>query len=70
MIYEDTNHTESLLDGDFSCETTEDLYEPSDDELLYPSRHYDTIGFDAGNCGKDFTSVHRWNVNKDGSITF
>ena len=32
--------TESLLDGDFSCETTEDLYEPSDDELLYPSRHY------------------------------
>lgn len=33
--------SESLLDGDFSCETTEDLYEPSDDELLYPSRHYD-----------------------------
>ena len=32
--------TDSLLDGDFSCETTEDLYEPSDDELLYPSRHY------------------------------
>ena len=32
---------ESLLDGDFSCETTEDLYEPSDDELLYPSRHYE-----------------------------
>lgn len=33
--------TESLLDGDFSCETTEDMYEPSDDELLYPSRHYE-----------------------------
>ena len=33
--------SESLLDGDFSCETTEDLYEPSDDELLYPSRHYE-----------------------------
>lgn len=32
---------ESLLNGDFSCETTEDLYEPTDDELLYPSRHYD-----------------------------
>jgi hypothetical protein len=32
---------ESLLDGDFSCETTEDLYEPTDDELLYPSRHYE-----------------------------
>lgn len=32
--------TESLLDGDFSSETTEDLYEPSDDELLFPSRHY------------------------------
>lgn len=32
---------ESLLDGDFSCETTEDIYEPSDDELLYPSRHYE-----------------------------
>ena len=31
---------ESLLYGDFSCETTEDLYELSDDELLYPSRHY------------------------------
>lgn len=32
--------TESLLDGGFSCETTEDMYELSDDELLYPSRHY------------------------------
>lgn len=31
---------ESLLDWDFSCETTEDLYESTDDELLYPSRHY------------------------------
>ena len=39
MIEEETK-TESLLDGDFSCETTEDLYEPTDDELLYPSRHY------------------------------
>ena len=42
-MIEDYEPTESLLDGDFSCETTEDLYEPSDDELLYPSRHYDWI---------------------------
>ena len=40
MIDNDYQPTESLLDGDFSCETTEDLYEPTDDELLYPSRHY------------------------------
>ncbi len=25
---------ESLLYGDFSCETTEDLYEPTDDEVM------------------------------------
>ena len=30
--------TESLLDGDFSCETTEDMYEFEDSELLHPSR--------------------------------
>lgn len=40
---DDYQPTESLLDGDFSCETTEDLYEPTDDELLYPSRHYDWV---------------------------
>ena len=42
MIYEDMTQEEvdSILDGDFSCETTEDLYELSNDELLYPSRHY------------------------------
>ena len=40
MIDNDYQPTESLLDGDFSCETTEDLYELSNDELLYPSRHY------------------------------
>ena len=40
MTMNEGTKTESLLDGDFSCETTEDLYEPSDDELLYPSRHY------------------------------
>ena len=34
--------TESLLDGT-SLETTEDIYELSDDELLYPSRHYDWV---------------------------
>lgn len=34
---------ESLLDGDISNETAEDLYEPTDDELLYPSRHYDWV---------------------------
>ena len=40
-MIDDYQPTESLLNGDFSCETTEDLYEPTDDELLYPSRHYD-----------------------------
>ena len=39
-MFDDYEPTESLLDGDFSCETTEDIYEPTDDELLYPSRHY------------------------------
>ena len=39
-MIDDYQPTESLLDGDFSCETTEDLYEPTDDELLYPSGHY------------------------------
>lgn len=38
---DDYQPQDSLLDGDFSFETTEDLYEPTDDELLYPSRHYD-----------------------------
>lgn len=42
-MIDDYQPTESLLDGDFSCETTEDLYEPTDDELLYPSRHYDLV---------------------------
>lgn len=43
MIYDDMTQEEvdSLLNGDFSSKTTEDLYEPTDDELLYPSRHYD-----------------------------
>ena len=41
MFYDYRPMYESLLDGDFSCETTEDMYEPSDDELLYPSRHYE-----------------------------
>jgi hypothetical protein len=39
-MIDDYQPKESLLDGYFSCETTEDLCEPSDDELLYPSRHY------------------------------
>jgi hypothetical protein len=43
-IYNDDESTDdSLLDDDFSVETTE--YELSDSELLYPSRHYDTIGY-------------------------
>jgi hypothetical protein len=62
--------TESLLDGDFSCETTEDLYEPSDDELLYPSRHYETIGFDLGSSKGSYESVAKYSVNEDGSINF
>ena len=40
-MFDDYKTQENLLDGDFSCETTEDLYEPTDNELLYPSRHYD-----------------------------
>lgn len=39
-MFDDYEPKESLLNGDFSSETTEDLYEPTDDELLYPSRHY------------------------------
>lgn len=42
-MIDDYQPTESLLNGDFSCETTEDLHEPTDDELLYPSRHYDWV---------------------------
>lgn len=42
-MIDDYEPTESILNGDFSCETTEDLYEPTDDELLYPSRHYDWV---------------------------
>jgi hypothetical protein len=42
-MIDDYQPKESLLDGYFSCETTEDLYEPTDDELLYPSRHYDWV---------------------------
>ena len=40
-MFDDYKTQENLLDVDFSCETTEDLYEPTDNELLYPSRHYD-----------------------------
>lgn len=35
---DDYQPQESLLDGDFSFETTEDLYEFEDSELLHPSR--------------------------------
>lgn len=41
-MYKETK-TERLLDGNISCKTTEDMYELSDDELLYPSRHYDWV---------------------------
>lgn len=42
LLNDDVVRGDSLLDDDFSVETTE--YELSDSELLYPSRHYDTIG--------------------------
>jgi hypothetical protein len=53
-IYNDDESTDdSLLDDDFSVETTE--YELSDSELLYPSRHYDTIGYTlkSDKCNKE-----------------
>lgn len=47
LMNDDVVSGDSLLDGDFSIETTE--YELSDSELLYPSRHYDTIGYTSKN---------------------
>lgn len=55
---------ESLLDGDFSCETTEDLYEPSDDELLYPSRHYEWFHDKVPEPSKEYPKVEY--KHKDG----
>ena len=69
-MFDDYKIQESLLDGGSSCETTEDLYEPSDDELLYPSRHYETIGFDWGSSKGSYESVAKYSVNEDGSINF
>lgn len=42
LLNDDVVKGDSLLDDDFSVETTE--YELSDSELIYPSRHYDTVG--------------------------
>lgn len=33
-MIDDYEPAESLLDGDFSCETTEDLYEPTDENCF------------------------------------
>ena len=50
---DDVVRGDSLLDDDFSVETTE--YELSDSGLLYPSRHYDTIGYTlkSDKCNKE-----------------
>ena len=45
MINDDYEPSESLLDGDFSCETTEVWKVSIDDEcLLLDSKHYETCG--------------------------
>lgn len=53
LLNDDVVRGDSLLDDDFSVETTE--YELSDSELLYPSRHYDTIGYTlkSDKCNKE-----------------